>query len=254
MTRRRFGIFIGLPMAVIGTASLAFAVAAYIQRLPDPETADRRGLFRWLVERDLRDEPRDLQLAIMRRVEKELLAGVDFREVAAMLNDSQRKLLLENADLLARAWFHREAELYLAAPEPTRPLVLGRQIEQIQRLGIMDQLSALENWSAEHGSGVGAQGSEKPAAPGAATHATTNSLATIATQIKRVERWLVEAEPPERPRLAQFFTALRDRLLLNSFRNFDSLRNWLPQSASNAAATESEKPGNSVEAAESPRR
>src|SRR5438552_2898791 len=144
MTKRRFSIFIGLPMAVIGTASLAFAVAAYIQRLPDPETADRRGLFRWLIERDLREEPRDLQLAIMGRVEKELLAGVDFREVAAMLNDSQRKLLLENADLLARAWFAREADRYHAEPELNRPQLLGRQIEQIQRLGIMDQLSALE--------------------------------------------------------------------------------------------------------------
>lgn len=230
MTRRRFGIFIGLPMAVIGTASLAFAVAAYIQRLPDPETADRRGLFRWLVERDLREEPRDLQLAIMGRVEKELLAGVDFREVAAMLNDSQRKLLLENADLLARAWFAREADRYLAEQEPNRPLVLGRQIEQIQRLGIMDQLSALENWSVGKGTArVGDQGSEKPAAAGAATHSTTNSLAGLVTQIKRVERWLAEAEPQDRPRLAQFFTALRDRLLLNSLRDFGSIHNWLPK-------------------------
>src|ERR1700730_8148670 len=132
MTSRRFGIFIGLPIAVIGTASVACAVASYIQRLPDPETADRRGLFRWLIERDLREEPRDLQLAIMGRVEQELLAGVDFLEVAAMLNDSQRKLRLEHADLPARAWFGREADRYLAEPELNRLQLLGRQIDEIQ--------------------------------------------------------------------------------------------------------------------------
>ncbi len=229
MTKRRFGIFIGLPMAVIGTASLAFAVAVYIQRLPDPETADRRGLFRWLIERDLREEPRGLQLVMMQRVERELLAGVDFREVAAMLNDAQRQLLLNNADLLARAWFAREADRYLAEPESTRPLMVGRQIEQVQKLGIMDQLSALENWTTGQGSRVGGEGSDKPAAAGAATHSTTNSLAALATQIKRVEIWLTEAEPQERLRLAQYFAALRDRLLLNSLRDFGGLRNWLPQ-------------------------
>jgi hypothetical protein len=214
MTNRRYGIFVGLSLAVIGTASLAFAVAAYIQRLPDPETADRRGLFRWLVERDLREEPHDMQLVIMRRVEAELLAGIDFREVAALLNDSQRQQLLENADLLARSWFCREADHYLAEPEPSRPQVLGRQIEQIQRLGIMDQLSALENWSAAKDAGA---------------RTPTSSLAALAMQVKRVERWLAEADPQEHPRLAQFFTALRDRLLLNSLRDFSSLRNWLPQ-------------------------
>jgi hypothetical protein len=228
MTKRQFGIFIGLPMAVIGTASLAFAVAAYIQRLPDPETADRRGLFRWLIECDLRDEPRDLQLAILGRVEQELLAGIDFREVAAMLNDSQLKLLLENSDFLARTWFGREADRYLAEPASSRPLVLGRQIEQIEKLGIMDQLSALENWSAGGRSEVGGQKSGKSATSDG-TRSTTASVATMATQIKRVERWLAEANPQDRPRLAKFFTALRDRLLLNSFQELGGLRGWLPQ-------------------------
>jgi hypothetical protein len=223
MTNRRYGIFVGLPLAVIGTASLAFAVAAYIQRLPDPETADRRGLFRWLVERDLREEPRDMQLVIMGRVERELLAGIDFREIAAMLDDSQRQRLLENADLLARCWFRRAAEAYFAEPEPSQPRLLGHQIEQIQQLGIMDQLSALENWSAAQGPGVGGQGSEKPAAAGAATNPKTNSLAALTTQIMRVQLWLAEADSQERPRLAQYFTALRNRLVLNSFRG------WLPR-------------------------
>jgi hypothetical protein len=222
MTNRRYGIFVGLPLAVIGTASLAFAVAAYIQRLPDPETADRRGLFRWLVERDLREEPRDVQLVIMGRVERELLAGIDFREVAAKLNDSQRQRLLENADLLARCWFRRAAERYLAEPEPNRQKVLGRQIEKIQRLGIMNQLSALENWSAVQGPGVGGLGSRTVAGdPGA--RATLTPLASLATQINRVQHWLAEAPPGERPRLAEYFTALRDRLIIDNFPGLGSL-------------------------------
>ena len=190
MTPRRRGIFIGLLLGFLATVSLAVVVAAYIQRLPDPSTASRRGLFRWLVERDLAEQPRNVQLVIMGRVEKELLAGTDFSKVAAMLDDVQRQRLLANADLLARCWFEREADRYFAEPESRRSALLGQQITEIQRLGIMDQLAALEHWSSHSGSHP-AQSAGIASTRDAS--ATKGSLASLAAQAQRVDQWLAEA-------------------------------------------------------------
>ncbi|HEV2972591.1 MAG TPA: hypothetical protein VGY55_21670 [Pirellulales bacterium] len=210
MTNRRRGIFIGLLLALLGTASLAVAVAAYIQRLPDPETADRRGLFRWLIECDLREQPAELQLIILRRVEGELRAGIDFSKVAAMLDDAQRQRLLANADLLARRWFRRAANFYFAEPAGRRGPILAQQIEQIQGLGIMDQLSALERGS-----------SIANPEPGKANRVVANDwVSSLAAQTKRIQTWLDDTEPQERQRMEQYFTALRDRLLMDSVRKF----------------------------------
>jgi hypothetical protein len=192
-----------LAIAVFGTASLAIAVVAYLKRLPDPETADRRGVFRWLVESDLRAEPAETQWGVMRRVEGELLKGIDFREIASKLNDAQRRKLFENADFLAGLWFRGQADRYFGASTTDRPNVLGDQVAQIHRLGIMDQLSALENASLANGA--------------AATTAAT-----------RIDRWLADAGPHERPRLAQYFAALRDRIFWDGIQNAAQVRNWLP--------------------------
>src|SRR5712691_4738328 len=124
MTIRRRGILIVALLALSATASLVVAMAALIQRLPDPNTADRRGLFRWLVECDLKQESPDLQFTILRRVERELVAGVDFRDVMTVLKPGQRRLLLQNADLLARCWFRQAADNYFAAPEGQRAAIL----------------------------------------------------------------------------------------------------------------------------------
>ena len=148
MTNRRNGLIVGLAVAVVGIAGVAIGVAAYLKRLPDPQTADRRGLFRWLVECDLRQQPVETKLVILQRMEGELLKGIDFREIASMLNDQQRRKLLENADLLANLWFRRQSDRYFGVAASDRSNLLGDQVAQIRRLGIMDLLSAIENWPA----------------------------------------------------------------------------------------------------------
>jgi len=206
MTIRRRRVIVGLAVAAVGVASLAIAVVAYLKRLPDPQTADRRGLFRWLVQCDLREEPAEMKLVIMQRMEGELLKGINFREIVSSLNDAQRQRLLENADLLANFWFRRQSERYFGAPKSDRPNVLGEQVSQIHRLGLMDQLSALENSSP----------------------ANDSIAATASTFIKRIDRWLAEAAPSERPRLVEYFGALRDRMLWDGIQNAANIRNWLP--------------------------
>jgi hypothetical protein len=221
MTNRRNGLIVGLAVAVVGIASVAIGIAAYLNRLPDPQTADRRGLFRWLVECDLRQEPVETKLVILQRMEGELLKGIDFREIASMLNDQQRRKLLENADLLANLWFRRQSDCYFGAAASDRPNLLGEQIGQIHRLGIMDQLSAIENWPAGSSSKSGTSTEVTPVLPAAA-------LSSMAAQLKRIERWLAEADPGERPRLAEYFAALRDRMIWDGIQSAGSVRNWLP--------------------------
>jgi hypothetical protein len=139
-------------------------------------------------------------------MEGELLKGIDFREIASMLNDAQRRKLLENADLLANLWFRRQSDRYFGAAASNRPNLLGEQVAQIRRLGIMDQLSALENRSS----------------------ANDSVAAAASTFIKRIDRWLDEADSSERPRLVEYFGALRDRMLWDGIQNAANVRNWLP--------------------------
>ena len=111
MLKHRLVIF--LTLAAVATASIAVAVAAYIQRLPEPETADRQGLFRWLVQTHLREEPQDIQTRLLNRVEQELANGIDLTQSLSQIDSAQRSRLLENVDRLAECWFFREAERYL---------------------------------------------------------------------------------------------------------------------------------------------
>jgi hypothetical protein len=231
MMIRRRGILIALLLVLSATASLAVAVAALIQRLPDPNTADRRGLFRWLVECNLKEESPDLQLTILHRVERELVTGVDFRDVMAVLDPDQRRLLSQNADLLACCWFRQAADNYFAAPESRRATILGQQLVAVRRLGIMEQLSALDQWSERQQPTPGensAVASAMTRAASANPAASGHWLEALAAQGTRVQRWIAEAAPQAQHRLSKYFAAVRDRLLADYFQQFGGLGNLLP--------------------------
>ena len=219
MINRRRGILVGLVLTGAALASLAAAVAALIQRLPDPETADRRGLIRWLIERDLREQPWDLRLRLVSRVEQELLAGVDLREVATMLNADQCRRLIDNGDELARVWFVREADHYAAVAQDQQPSLLSQQIEHVRRLGIMDQLAAIEKWAAERTGRPGTASAAKAEAGGSQTPSAPTSFAA---STERFQRWLAASVPAERAKLQDFFAAIRTRMVI------ETLRGWLP--------------------------
>lgn len=178
MKRRGLIIFIGVAGLV--TASIAVALAAFIQRLPDPEQADRQGLFRWLVQTHLRDEPQDIQLRLVNRVEQELASGIDLTQCLSQIDAVQRTRLLENVDRLAECWFFREADRYFAEPEAGRIRLVRRQAERVQQLGILDQIAALEG----HGGDT-----------------ASARVAAVADNARRIDRWLTDAEPQQRERL-----------------------------------------------------
>jgi hypothetical protein len=68
-----------LPAVILSTIGLCAVLAwrSWAFSLPAPERADRDGLFRWLVLRDVPQEPWSTQLALVDRLEQEVERGVD---------------------------------------------------------------------------------------------------------------------------------------------------------------------------------
>jgi hypothetical protein len=196
---KRRSLFIFLAVAGLATASIAVAVAAYIQRLPEPEQADQQGLFRWLVQTHLRDEPQDIQLRLLNRVEQELGRGIDLTQCLTQIDSDQCKRLLENVDRLAECWFFREADRYFAEPEPGRTTLIRHQAQRVRELGILEQIAALEG----HG-----------------TDTASAKMAAAADNARRLDRWLIDVAPQQRDRLNQYFSALRAALV------WDNLQQW----------------------------
>jgi hypothetical protein len=201
MNRRGLIIFVGV--AGLATASIAVAVAALIQRLPDPEHADRQGLFRWLVQTHLRDEPEDIQLRLLNRVEQELVHGIDLTQCLTQIDSQQCERLRENVDRLAECWFFREADRYFAEPANGRTALLQRQAERVRQLGILEQIAALD---------------------GHADKSATARMAAVADNARRLDRWLIDVAPQERDRFSQYFSALRAALVWNNLQQWFSLQ------------------------------
>ncbi len=169
--------------------------------MPEPETADRQGLFRWLVQTHLREEPQDIQTRLLNRVEQELANGIDLTQSLSQIDSSQRTRLLENVDRLAECWFFREAERFYAEPESGRLTLLRQQADRVKQLGILEQMAALEG----HGGDT-----------------AKAKLAAVADNARRVDRWLADVAPPQRERLSEYFTALRGALVWNNLQQWFS--------------------------------
>jgi hypothetical protein len=225
---RHRGLLAGLLVLFLGGISVAAAVVVHYTQLPDPETADRRGIVRWLIETRLREQPQDLQLRLLARVEQELLAGIDLRDAIMQLDPARRDLLASNVDWLANVWFHREAAAYYAVPAAERSTVLDRQLKRIEELRIFNQLEVIEAGIAAAGKypatpATSAATQALKAAPiGAAPASTATSTGVPARTVARVERWIRESDPAERGQLEAYFVALRGRLLWHSFQKWFS--------------------------------
>ncbi len=225
---RNRGLLAGLLVLFLGGISVAAAVAVHYAQLPDPETADRRGIVRWLIETRLREQPQDLQLRLLARVEQELLAGIDLRDAIIQLDPARRELLASNVDWLANVWFHREAAAYYAVPAAERPTVLDRQLKRIEELRIFNQLEVIEAGIAAAGKSAAtpampaATQALKAAPSGAAPASTATATAVPAHTVARVERWIRESDPADRGQLEAYFVALRGRMLWHSFQKWFS--------------------------------
>ncbi len=129
---RHRGIWLVSAVVVVAAIALVLAlVYSYFIRLPHPSQANRQQLLRWLVERDLAQEPDDIQVALVDRLEEELAAGLEVSGQTGSLTADQRTRIQDNLRHLKRAWFRSRVERYQACQPTERMPFLEKQIAAV---------------------------------------------------------------------------------------------------------------------------
>jgi hypothetical protein len=171
---------------------LAAAVVGFCwPRLPDPATADRDGLLRWLVTRDLGQEPFETRLVLARRLEEEFSGKIDWAAVGRNLDGQRRDRLWDNVLLLLEPWFADKVDGYFRLQEPQRPAYLDQTLQLI------------ENWK-----GATALSPEDSAA---SPQARRPGL--IEVVVERIGRWTESVTPQRRQQVREFLLAVQSRWL-----------------------------------------
>ena len=132
IAKRRPRIVGGLALVLllaIGAAAMAF----WPERLPHPAQANREELLRWVVTRDLADEPHDLRATLAERLVEQFGEGLDWGEADRRLGNHHRQRLLENIPLLIGPWLAQKAERFAAAGPSERTALLDRTIKSIRQ-------------------------------------------------------------------------------------------------------------------------
>ena len=202
MIRKRYGLLIVLALvAMLGVAAGAGLYYVYAP-LPDPSQATTEQLFRWLVTRDLSQEPAGVQQAVIRRLDSDLGRTSDLTEVIAQLDESRRAVLWSNIGTLLGPWLLEKADEYAKLPAAEQPAYLDRFLDRV------DQWSKIGAACQQSGSTPSGKSGAKP----------TDSLSKlIADRIADCSR---HAEPDQRSRIAAFMTAVQGRWIVRQFSNF----------------------------------
>jgi hypothetical protein len=193
--RKPSGFVLLLLLGTLVVSMCAGGMFLYATRMPDPATADLRGLLRWLVTRDLSRESTDVQEQLLARLEVELRNGLDVQGARDQLTDAQRAQLLKNADHLGRLWFLKQVDRYFAQIDSERLEFLNQLVDDVQQSGIAKTLSALMSKSG------------RPA--------TESMWSSLRDQI---EQWTAQLEPQRKARAEQFVAAVQGNLLLRTLR------------------------------------
>ncbi len=193
--RRPSGFVVYLLLGALAVAMCGGGVFLYVTRMPDPATADLHGLFRWLVTRDLSNEPLEVQQQILERLEGELKNGLQIGKASEGLTEIQREKLIENADLLGRLWFLNQVDRYFAHPAAERLGYLNQQIDEIQRIGIAETLAAL--------------------VPNQLTSGPKNMWVSLN---ERIQRWTARLDPGRKAQAEQFVAAVQGNLFLRTLK------------------------------------
>ncbi len=157
--------------------------------LPDPAHATREQLVRWLVTRDLGQEPPETCVALAKRLEEELTAGVDLGDWDGHLDEPYRQRALANAPYLLRAFLEAKADAYHRLPVS-------------QRLGFLDSLLAtLGKWREFEAKLPPEEWSSGPSA-----------MDLLRREYQSIQ---TTAGPDQAQRVREFFTALQARWLTN---------------------------------------
>lgn len=180
-------VFVGL-LAV----SVAAAVEAARQGLPEPVVADPAERLRWLSQHDMRPEPREVKLRFVHRLEEDFSKDFDWQAEIEQFDDDEWAQFEANFDDLMRIWFLQKVDTWsnLAADQ--------------QGLYLDEQLSYLMSWRSLERNPPTSQ-SRRPRRQG--------QIARFAAVSKRVEGWIETESPEKRQRIEAFGRAVIDRVV-----------------------------------------
>ena len=163
-------------------------------RLPDPATANRDGLLRWLVLRDLRNEPLNTRNILIARFQEELGGGLDMVSLRQEMEPRYETRLWANILTLIETWYIQRVDTYSTMSESDRPTYLDKTISEVRK---WKNLAALQ--------------------PGTQDEKGLSSeivLLEILTQ--QIAVWKEAASPQRRKEITEFDAALRQRWVLQA--------------------------------------
>jgi hypothetical protein len=188
-------------VAMLGVAAGAGLYYVYAP-LPDPSQATTEQLFRWLVTRDLSQEPASVQQAIVHRLDSDLGSTSELAEYIAQLDASRRRMLWTNIGTLLSPWLLEKVDEYAKLPPAEQPAYLDRFLDRV------DQWSKIGAACQQGGSATGAKSDAK-------SDGALNKL--IADRIAECSR---RVEPAQQRRIAAFMAAVQGRWIVRQFSNF----------------------------------
>ncbi len=178
---------VGLAAAV---AVVAAGIYYHSTRLPHPATADRDGLLRWIVLRDLSQEVPPTQRISAQRFEQEFGGGGDLAKAKQRLSLERQERVWNNVVLLLQAWFEQKVERYSELSEGDRTAYVDAT------------LATIRAWKG--------LGSLQSSGQGENAGKTVNPLTTL---LDRLPQWKDQWEPQRREQTDRFIAALKLRWL-----------------------------------------
>lgn len=104
-------------LAVLTSISAASAVYVVRHGLREPQLGADSDLLTLISTTDLKQEPVDMRLRVVRRLEPEFLRGVAWRNRIEALDDESWQRTQANFQELTRLWLIEKAESYHSLPE-----------------------------------------------------------------------------------------------------------------------------------------
>ena len=169
--------------------------------LPDPAIADRDGLFRWLVVRDLGQESAETRRVLAHRLEEECSTGIDWEAAGQGLDEPQRRRVWNNIVLLLQPWFVQKRDYYFELDQNDRPAYLDRLLDTFEIWQGVDALCPDETED------DGSSGEKRELLSVLSTH---------------VQQWKEASPREERQRTDRFLWAIQSRWVLRSLKKMDA--------------------------------
>lgn len=182
-----------IVFGIVMTVSIAAAIEAARQGLPEPVVSDPLERLRWLSLHDIRAEPRDVKLRFAHQLEEDFSQKVDWQGQIELFNDSQWNQFEANFDDLMRLWFMQKVDTWSSLPGDEQNLYLD------------DQLGYLMSWKALQ------RDAPKNAPDG--RRRRQQKMASFTAVSKRVQGWMASESPEQRGRIESFVKAVIDRLV-----------------------------------------